>query len=191
VEKTLAIIKPDAVACGWDRYILNEIRDQGFVLHNLKRCQYATEFWREFYNEHAERAFFPALVDFMACNEVVAMEMSLPGRVNVIGEWRHLMGATDSRDAARGTLRGHYGDKTGDAIWRNVVHGSASRAEAEREILLFFPLDAKLTAALTIADGAVDLTRDMRDCPFCGGVARGEEHDEDCPVLAYEKASAP
>jgi nucleoside-diphosphate kinase len=131
MERTFCMIKPDGVRRGLTGTILQRLEHKGFRLRALKLLQISPELAALHYQEHREKPFFEGLVRFITSGPVVAMVLEAPGAV---AELRKLMGATHPRDAAPGTLRGDFAL----SVEENVIHGSASLAEAEREIQLFF-----------------------------------------------------
>jgi nucleoside-diphosphate kinase len=130
-ERTLAIVKPDAVAKGASGEILKRIEAAGLRIVALKKMQLSEELARGFYAVHRERPFYKDLVAFMSSGPVVIA--ALEGE-NAIARWRQLMGATDSKQAEAGTIRREFGTD----IERNAVHGSDAAATAKLEIAYFF-----------------------------------------------------
>lgn len=161
MRTTLAIIKPD-VAGLKENDVLRHVLDRGFRILALRREQYAGSVWAEFYKEHAGREFFPKLVEFMASGPATPMVLEYTNDATVEA-WRVAIGATDPRKAAPGTLRALYGDKTGEAIWRNVAHGSASSLEAAREEAFFFP-ELTQACATCLRVLRTDPTRHFKEC---------------------------
>jgi nucleoside-diphosphate kinase len=131
-EKTLAIIKPDAVKKRIVGKILQRIEDEGFDIRRLRMAHLTPEEAKGFYAVHKEKKFFASLTEFMSSGPVVLMV--LEGE-DAIKHWREVMGATDPAQAKPGTLRHTYGF----AIERNATHGSDARETAEWEIKYFFP----------------------------------------------------
>mmetsp|Transcript_25675 Transcript_25675/g.55782 ORF Transcript_25675/g.55782 Transcript_25675/m.55782 type:complete len:278 (-) Transcript_25675:33-866(-) len=135
MEKTLALIKPDAMAAGHAGSIKCDLEQNGFTIISSKQVHLTPRRAEQFYVEHRDRPFFAKLVEFMCSGPVVAMIL---GKENAILEWRALMGPTNSVDAKMRqpkSLRARYGtDGT-----RNACHGSDSKASASREIKAFFP----------------------------------------------------
>ena len=132
VERTLAIVKPDAVA----KYA--EIEDiilrSGFTILNKRWVHLSPEQCSEFYIEHSSKIFFPSLVAFMSSDSVVALELA---RENAIQVWRDTIGPTDTkraRETQPESIRALFGTDS----QKNAVHGSDSHASAEREIRFFF-----------------------------------------------------
>jgi nucleoside-diphosphate kinase len=131
VERTLAIVKPDAVAKGATGEILKRIETRGLKIIALKKLQLSEQLARGFYAVHKARPFYKDLVAFMTSGPVVVA--ALEGE-NAVATWRELMGPTDSTKAAKGTVRGDIGTD----IERNAVHGSDATATAKLEIAYFF-----------------------------------------------------
>ncbi|MDR3646381.1 MAG: nucleoside-diphosphate kinase [Candidatus Babeliales bacterium] len=129
---TLAIIKPDAVAAKNTGKIIDLIEHNGFEILGLGKIQLTKEHAETFYAVHAERGFFPELVEFMTSGPVVVLALE---KENAVAEWRKLMGETDPAKAAAGTVRKLYGKSIGE----NATHGSDSEENAEAEIEFFFP----------------------------------------------------
>jgi nucleoside-diphosphate kinase len=130
-ERTLAIVKPDAVEKGATGEILKRIEATGLRIVALKKLQLSEQLARGFYAVHRERPFYKDLVAFMSSGPVVIA--ALEGE-NAIARWRQLMGATDSKKAEPGTIRRDFGTD----IERNAVHGSDAAATAKLEISYFF-----------------------------------------------------
>ena len=131
VERTLSIIKPDAVAKNVVGKIISRFEDGDLRVVACKMLQLTVETAGGFYAEHKERGFFKDLVEFMTSGPVIVQV--LEGE-NAIARNRELMGATNPAQAAPGTIRADFA-KSIDA---NAVHGSDSSASAEREIAYFF-----------------------------------------------------
>jgi len=131
-EKTLAIIKPDAVKKRIVGKILQRIEDEGFNIRRLRMAQLTPEEAKGFYAVHKDKKFFASLTEFMSSGPVVLMVLEGEG---AIGHWREVMGATDPAMAKAGSLRHTYGF----SIERNATHGSDARETAEWEIKYFFP----------------------------------------------------
>jgi nucleoside-diphosphate kinase len=131
VQRTFAIIKPDAVANKSAGQIIARIEESGLDIIALKRLQLDDDMAQGFYAVHKERPFFGDLVKFMTSGPVVAM--ALEGD-NAIARWRDLMGPTNSTEAPAGTLRGDFGTD----IERNAVHGSDAPETAKLEISYWF-----------------------------------------------------
>jgi len=138
-QRSLAIIKPDAVARRLTGKIIDRIEAEGFHIAAIKKIKLTREQAEGFYAVHKERPFFNDLSNFMSSGPCVAMILE---EDNVIKRWRAIMGATDPRKAAPGTLRDQYGDKfstkMGSPIQKNCVHGSDAVETAEFETRYFF-----------------------------------------------------
>ena len=130
-ERTLCIIKPDAVAARQVGSILARLEGAGFVIVALRMRRLSPADAEGFYHVHRERPFFNSLVDFMASGPCVPMV--LEGE-NAIVRLRELMGATDPAKAAAGTIRKDFAS----SIERNAVHGSDSTENAAIELRFFF-----------------------------------------------------
>jgi nucleoside-diphosphate kinase len=131
VERTLSIIKPDAVARNVIGQIYSRFEGAGLQVVAAKMLRLSEDLAGGFYAEHRERPFFPALIEFMTSGPVVVQV--LEGE-NAIAKNRELMGATNPKDADPGTIRADFAE----SIDANAVHGSDSPASAEREIAYFF-----------------------------------------------------
>lgn len=131
IERTLGLIKPDAMAQGLLGKILDQIIGAGFRIVGLKLVRLTPEQAEAFYSVHREKPFFRSLVEFMTSGPVVAFVLE---KENAVAEYRALMGATDPAKAAPGTLRALFGQN----VERNAVHGSDSPDNARREIAFFF-----------------------------------------------------
>jgi nucleoside-diphosphate kinase len=131
LERTLAIIKPDAVAKGQSGEILSMIEGAGFRVVAIKMRRLAKQDAEAFYAVHRTRPFFPGLVTFMTEGPVVTLVLE---REDAIAKWRDLMGATNPANAAEGTIRKRFAEN----IERNCVHGSDASETAAVEIPFFF-----------------------------------------------------
>ena len=131
VERTLSIIKPDAVGKNIVGKIYSRFETNGLRIVAAKMLRLSDEVAGGFYAEHRERPFFPALIEFMTSGPVVVQDLEGEG---AIAKNRELMGATNPQEAAEGTIRADFAS----SIDANAVHGSDSPASAEREIAYFF-----------------------------------------------------
>jgi len=131
MQRTFAIIKPDAVAAGHQGAILARIQESGLRIVAIKSLRLTQAQAQGFYAVHKERPFFGSLVTFMTEGPVVAM--CLEGE-NAIKRWRDLMGPPNATDAPKDTLRGEFGT----SIERNATHGSDATETAAYEIGFFF-----------------------------------------------------
>lgn len=130
-ERTLSIIKPDAVAKNVIGEILSRFEKAGLKVVEMQMKALSQADAEGFYAEHKERPFFADLVAFMTSGPVVVQVLEGD---NAIALNRELMGATNPKDAAEGTIRRDFAE----SIDANAVHGSDSAASAEREIAYFF-----------------------------------------------------
>ena len=131
VERTLAIIKPDAVKRGLTGEIISRIHAAKFQIVAIKSVQLSKTEAQGFYAVHRERQFFGELVDFMSSGKCVVMALEAEG---AIAKWRETMGATDPAKAAPGTIR----KELGTSIQFNCTHGSDAPQTAAFEISYFF-----------------------------------------------------
>jgi nucleoside-diphosphate kinase len=131
LERTFAIIKPDAVGKGQQGEILGRIQKAGFKIVAIKTMRLTKEEAGGFYAVHKERPFFGELTDFMSSGKIVALVLEAEG---AIVKWRNAMGATDPKKAAPGTIRHDLGTSIGN----NCTHGSDAPETAAFEIGYFF-----------------------------------------------------
>lgn len=131
MNKTISLIKPDAIKNGHEEAILHDIEKAGFTIKNLKRMVLDEALAKQFYQEHAEKGFFQALLDYMTSGEIIAIELESG---NAVSKFRDLIGTTDPLTAPEGSLRYKYGVSRDF----NAVHGSESDESAERESILLF-----------------------------------------------------
>ena len=131
-ERTLAIIKPDAVSRRLAGKIIARIEDAGFQIRAMRRLQLSKREAEGFYAVHRERPFFASLTDFMSSGAAIVIVLESP---DAIKKWRTLMGATDPAKADAGTLRKEFAQ----SIERNATHGSDAAETAAVEIAYFFP----------------------------------------------------
>ncbi|MBQ7249599.1 MAG: nucleoside-diphosphate kinase [Deltaproteobacteria bacterium] len=131
MERTLAIVKPDAFAAGNAGKILARIYQEGFKVVGIKKLFLSKKQAEGFYAVHRERPFFGELTDFMSRGPCLVMTLEAE---NAIRRWRDVMGATDPAKAAEGTLRREFGSSIGE----NATHGSDAPETAAFEISYFF-----------------------------------------------------
>jgi nucleoside-diphosphate kinase len=131
IERTFAIIKPDAVAAGQHGEILSRIQTAGFKIVAIKSMRLTKEEAGGFYAVHKARPFFDELTDFMSSGKIIALVLEAEG---AILKWRDTMGATDPQKAAPGTIRHDLGTSIGN----NCTHGSDAADTAAFEIGYFF-----------------------------------------------------
>lgn len=134
-ETTLILFKPDAVTKNLTGEVLARFAKEGFVIRGIKMMTLSDDILAEHYAHIAAMPFFPSVRGFMQETPVIAL--ALEGE-NVISRIRDLLGPTDSTTAAAGTIRGDFGDKSGDSKMRNVCHASDSPEAAAAEIKRFF-----------------------------------------------------
>lgn len=131
LERTFAIIKPDAVEKNNTGKIVAHIEKAGFRIVSIKKLHMTRAVAEGFYAEHKERGFFGELVDFMSRSPCFILCLEAEG---AIAKWRDTMGATNPEKAAEGTIRKLFGGSVGE----NATHGSDSPASAARELGYFF-----------------------------------------------------
>jgi nucleoside-diphosphate kinase len=131
LERTLFLVKPDAVERGLVGEIVARFERRGFAVRGMKLIRVTEQQAAEHYVEHVGKPFYPELVSFITSGPVVAMVLEGLGAVATV---RSMMGATNPLDSSPGTIRGDYALDLG----RNVVHGSDSPTSAAREIAIFF-----------------------------------------------------
>lgn len=131
MERTLVLVKPDGVQRGLVGEVISRLERKGLRLVGLKLMRVTRELAERHYDVHRGKPFFPGLIEFITSGPVVAMVWEGPQAVAVV---RNLMGATDARKAAPGTIRGDLALDVG----HNLVHGSDSEETAAREVNLFF-----------------------------------------------------
>lgn len=131
MQRTLAIIKPDAVERRLTGAILQRIEEAEFRIRAMRLIQLTKRDAEGFYAVHHERPFFDSLTDFMSSGPVVVLALEAP---DAIARWRRLMGATDPGEAERETLRREFGS----SIERNATHGSDAPETAAFELGYFF-----------------------------------------------------
>ncbi|HUG89706.1 MAG TPA: nucleoside-diphosphate kinase [Planctomycetaceae bacterium] len=130
-ERTLILIKPDAVQRRLAGRILTRLEERGLKIVGLKMLQITRDLSRHHYAEHVNKPFYPLLESFITSGPVVALVAEGPQAVSVV---RAMLGPTNGRDAAPGTIRGDFGLSR----QMNLVHGSDSPAAAAREIEIYF-----------------------------------------------------
>lgn len=131
MERTFAIIKPDAVRKRHTGAIITRIEDAGFTIRAMRKVRLSKAEAEGFYAVHRERPFFPSLTEFMSSGPVVVLVLEAK---DAIKRWRDLMGATDPAKAAPGTLRAEFGGSIGE----NATHGSDAPETAAFELGYFF-----------------------------------------------------
>ena len=131
MERTLSIIKPDGVKRGLIGEVVKRLENSDLKIVAMKMMHMTKQQAQGFYDVHRQRPFFDSLTDFMSSGPAVVMVLEAE---NVIARYRELMGATDFRQAAEGTIRKEFATD----IEKNVVHGSDSPETASFEISYFF-----------------------------------------------------
>lgn len=131
MQRTLAIIKPDAVGRGLAGRILQRIEEAGFQIRAMRMVRLTKAQAEGFYAVHRERPFFRSLTDFMSSGRAVVLALEAP---DAIKKWRTLMGATDPSKADAGTIRKEFGA----SIEHNATHGSDAPETAAFEVGYFF-----------------------------------------------------
>ena len=131
MSRTLAIIKPDAVASGKAGKIIAHLENAGFRVLAMRMTRLSREQAGEFYAVHRERPFYPELVEFMTSGAVIPIALE---RDDAVPKLREVIGATDPAEAAEGTVRKLYAESKG----RNAIHASDSDENAANEVAFFF-----------------------------------------------------
>ncbi len=131
MERTLVLIKPDAMQRGLAGEVISRLERRGLRIVALRLFQMDQTLAARHYAEHRDKPFYHTLVDFITSCPIIAAVFEGPNAVEIV---RATMGATDPRQAAAGTIRGDFGLN----ITQNLIHGSDSLESAEREITLFF-----------------------------------------------------
>jgi nucleoside-diphosphate kinase len=131
MERTLCIIKPDAVRKKVQGYIIQKILDAGFNILAMEMVWLTKEQARKFYEVHKERPFYNSLVEFMTSGPCIPIALA---KENAVTDFRKLIGATDPSEAEAGTIRKLYADSKSD----NAVHGSDSVENGILEVSFFF-----------------------------------------------------
>jgi nucleoside-diphosphate kinase len=131
MERTFAIIKPDAVAAGHAGKIIDTILENGFRIVGMKMKHLSEKEAQAFYAVHKGKGFFSGLIKFMTEGPAVVMVLEAP---DAIKKWREVMGATNPEKAAEGTIRKRFAEN----IERNCVHGSDAPETAAVEVPFFF-----------------------------------------------------
>ena len=137
MERTLVLVKPDAMQRGLAGEILHRLERRGLRIVGLKLLQVDRALAERHYGEHVGKPFYEGLVGYITACPIVAAVFEGTDAVETV---RNTMGKTNPRDAAPGTIRGDFGLEIG----RNLIHGSDSAASAEREVGLFFKPDELL-----------------------------------------------
>ena len=131
IQKSFVMMKPDAVQRRLMGKILSRFEDKGLKIVAVKLIQIDEDLAKTHYGEHAEKPFFPSLVEYITSSPSLAMVIEGEEAITTI---RKIVGATNPLEADLGTIRGDFGMDTG----RNIIHASDAPESAEREIALFF-----------------------------------------------------
>lgn len=131
MNRTLAIVKPDAVASGKAGKIIAHLEEAGFIIRAMRMTRLSEAQAKAFYAVHAERPFYGSLVSFMTSGRVIPMLLEAPGAVPKL---REVIGATDPAEAADGTIRKLFAESKE----RNAIHASDSDDNAAGEVAFFF-----------------------------------------------------
>lgn len=131
MQRTLAIIKPDAIRNNYQGKIVDHILGKGIKIIAAQLTQLTTEDARQFYAVHKERPFYNDLVEFMTSGPCMPMVLE---HENAVSYFREVIGATNPEEAAEGTVRKLYAE----SLQNNAVHGSDSPENAQKEIAFFF-----------------------------------------------------
>ena len=137
-QRTLVLLKPDAVQRGLVGPIIGRLESIGLRIAGMKLMQISDKLASKHYGEHEGKPFYAGLVGFITSSPVVALALEGPSAISTT---RKLMGATNPADSDPGTIRGDFGVDMG----RNLIHGSANAEDAVREVALFFD-DSELVA---------------------------------------------
>lgn len=131
LQRTLCIIKPDAVRKNVQGNIIQKLTDAGFRIRGMKMLKLTEEMGKKFYEVHKERPFYGELVSFMISGPVIVIALE---KENAVAEYRKLIGATDPAEAEDGTIRKLFADSKSE----NAVHGSDSEENGKIEVGFFF-----------------------------------------------------
>jgi nucleoside-diphosphate kinase len=131
VERTLAILKPDCVRKKLQGEVIGRFQKAGFALLGMKQIRLTKEEAGAFYAVHKGRPFYNGLVEFMTSGPCVPIALE---KENAVADFRLLIGATDPKEAADGTIRNLFADNKGE----NIVHGSDSPENGKIEVAFFF-----------------------------------------------------
>jgi len=134
MQRTLIILKPDCMSQKHAGAVLNRFESAGFTIVGAKMIQLSSDILREHYAHVASKPFYPEIEQFMSSRPVIVL--ALQGE-NIVSKVRDLLGPTDSKKAAKGTIRGDFGTD----MMKNVVHASDSDENAKTELARFFRAD--------------------------------------------------
>lgn len=131
-QRTLVLVKPDAVQRGYVGEIIRRFENKGLLIIGMKMVVPSIDVATRHYQEHAQKPFFQSLLRFITSGPLVALALEGDEAIAVV---RNLVGSTDGRKAAPGTIRGDYGISKS----ANLIHGSDSTESADRELKIWFP----------------------------------------------------
>lgn len=131
MDKTLAIIKPDAIRNSYQGKIIDHLLDKGFQIRACQLTQLTTLDAQQFYAVHRGKPFYDDLVEFMTSGPCMPMVLE---HENAVPYFREIIGATNPAEASKGTVRALYAE----SLQNNAIHGSDSPENAEKEIAFFF-----------------------------------------------------
>jgi nucleoside-diphosphate kinase len=144
MERTLILLKPDAVERRLCGRIMTRIEERGFTFAGVKMLKVTPELSRKHYAEHVSKPFYPQLEEFITAGPIIALCVEGPEAVRVM---RDMMGKTNGRDSAPGTIRGDFGLSR----QMNLIHGSDSPESAAREIPIYFKPEELVSHAPALA----------------------------------------
>jgi len=136
MDRTLIILKPDAVQRNLSGEIISRFEKKGLQIVGMKLMKISPQLAETHYESHRGKPFYPGLVKFMTSSPVIVLALAAKDAIAIA---RNMMGATFGSKAAPGTIRGDLATDIGTTVVQNLVHGSDSPVSAEREIKLFFP----------------------------------------------------
>ena len=142
-ERTLILLKPDAVQRRLAGKLITRLEDKGLKLIGMKMLQVTKELSKQHYAEHVSKPFYPLLEEFITSGPVVAIVAEGPEAISVV---RTMMGPTNGREAAPGTIRGDYGVSR----QMNLMHGSDGPEAAAKEIAVYFKPEELLSYETTL-----------------------------------------
>ena len=131
IERTLAILKPDCVSKNLQGEVIARIQKAGFKILGMRQLRLTKETAGAFYAVHKGRPFYDGLVEFMSSGACMPLALQ---KENAVADFRTLIGATDPKEAAEGTIRKLFADNKGE----NIVHGSDSPENGKMEVAFFF-----------------------------------------------------
>lgn len=131
IQRTLCIIKPDAIKKNLQGNIIQKLSDSGFKILGMRMLKLSDEKAEKFYEVHKERPFYKELCSFMTSGPIVVVALE---KENAVADYRTLIGATDPAEASEGTIRKLYADSKAE----NAVHGSDSEENGKAEVAFFF-----------------------------------------------------